>query len=215
MEMHCFERAELGEAPFRFAGLEEKVYVAYPGAPAQPAGTCDYCGTGIRYCFHIRSNDGKNFVVGSDCVGHLQDENNRLMDRCKRELAKLKRKKREEERLQAWQKRQQEMELELQRQRDKNGGLTDQEIEYKNRLLLEKKQRQVLKEKNDWLIIILQGQSGNFCADMAEQLTRSEINQLSERQIQILRDIYAKHHGRRGSKKYDAAYDEFETKANI
>ncbi len=215
MEMHCFERADLGEAPFRFVGLEEKVYVACPGEPAQPAGTCDYCGTGIRYCFHIRSNDGKNFVVGSDCVGHLKDENNRLMDRCKRELAKLKRKKREEERLQAWQKRQQEMELELQRQRDKNGGLTDQEIEYKNRLLLEKKQRQVLKEKNDWLIIILQGQSGNFCADMAEQLTRSEINQLSERQIQILRDIYAKHHGRRGSKKYDAAYDEFETKANI
>ena len=68
LQVHPFEKAGLGVAPFRFSGMSEKVYVACPGAPEQPAGTCDYCGMGIRYCCHIESADGKSFVVGSDCV---------------------------------------------------------------------------------------------------------------------------------------------------
>lgn len=68
MDTHPFEKAGLGRAPFQFIGMSEKVYVACPGAPEQPAGTCDYCGNGIRYVFHIRSADGKEFGVGCDCV---------------------------------------------------------------------------------------------------------------------------------------------------
>ncbi|MEN6367735.1 MAG: hypothetical protein ABFC88_13065 [Thermoguttaceae bacterium] len=68
LDIHPFERAGLGVAPFRFIGMSEKVYCACPGAPAQPAGTCDYCGNGIRYCYHIKSADGREFVVGCDCV---------------------------------------------------------------------------------------------------------------------------------------------------
>lgn len=38
------------------------------GAPGQPMGTCQYCGTGIAICCEIESADGRRFVVGSTCV---------------------------------------------------------------------------------------------------------------------------------------------------
>lgn len=66
--VHKFELAGLGKAPFRFIGVEEKVYIAYSGAPAQPAGTCDYCGMGIKYVFRCESADKKVFGVGCDCI---------------------------------------------------------------------------------------------------------------------------------------------------
>lgn len=77
---HPLERAELGLAPFSLVGFSESVYVACPGAPAQAAGTCDYCGTGIRYVCHIRSADGKEFKVGMDCVRKLYRDDNAKSD---------------------------------------------------------------------------------------------------------------------------------------
>lgn len=71
--VHKFERSGLGKAPFRCVGMTEKVYRAAPDAPAQPGGSCDYCGTGIRYCFGIRSSDGRSFIVGSECVNKTGD----------------------------------------------------------------------------------------------------------------------------------------------
>ncbi len=68
-----FERAGMGLAPFRLLGIEAKVYVSHPGATPQPGGTCDFCGTGIRYVFRIRSADGKEYGVGCDCVRHTGD----------------------------------------------------------------------------------------------------------------------------------------------
>jgi hypothetical protein len=65
---HAFEKAGLGLYPFHCVGYAKNVYTAHPGAPEQPGGTCDYCGTGIMYEFHIISKDGKRFKVGSDCV---------------------------------------------------------------------------------------------------------------------------------------------------
>ena len=69
---HVFERAQLGVGPFRFLGMEEKA-IYYPDGTSQAAGTCHYCGTGIRYCYWIGSADGRKFYVGSDCVAHLGD----------------------------------------------------------------------------------------------------------------------------------------------
>jgi hypothetical protein len=68
LDIHPFEKAHLGSAPFRFIGTSEKVYCACPGALEQPAGTCDYCGNGIRYVYHVRSADGREFGVGCDCI---------------------------------------------------------------------------------------------------------------------------------------------------
>lgn len=63
---HPFEQAGLGKAPFQLVGMTEKVFKT-PGG-SKPGGTCDYCSTGILYCFAILSSDGKEFVVGSDCI---------------------------------------------------------------------------------------------------------------------------------------------------
>lgn len=65
---HVFERAGLGLAPFRFVGFSTMKYQACPGAPVQPGGSCDYCGTGIMYACHIKSADGRSFNVGCDCI---------------------------------------------------------------------------------------------------------------------------------------------------
>lgn len=65
--MHPFQKSGLGTAPFRCVGVQENVFVM-PGGYAKAGGSCDYCGTGIRWEFLIRSADGKNFKVGCDCV---------------------------------------------------------------------------------------------------------------------------------------------------
>ena len=72
-QLHVFERAKLGAAPFKFVGMEEKVYQACHGAPVQPGSSCDYCGTAIRYVCWINSKDGKRFKVGTDCVAKTGD----------------------------------------------------------------------------------------------------------------------------------------------
>jgi len=74
LDIHPWEKAGLGVAPFRFVGMSEKVYVAAPGCPEQPAGTCDYCGNGIRYVYHVESADGRRFGVGCDCIRKLDRE---------------------------------------------------------------------------------------------------------------------------------------------
>jgi len=72
--LHVFERRGLGKAPFRVYDFVTITYQACPGAPVQPGGTCDYCGTGIMYACLIQSSDGKRFKVGCDCVRKTGDE---------------------------------------------------------------------------------------------------------------------------------------------
>ena len=82
-QQHRFETAGLGKAPFRYAGFYESRgpirrtlpcgVVEEIGAPGQPMGTCDFCGQAIAICCVINSADGKQFVVGSDCVEKTGD----------------------------------------------------------------------------------------------------------------------------------------------
>jgi hypothetical protein len=72
--VHVFERAGLGLAPFRVYDFMTITYQACPGAPVQPGGSCDYCGTGIMYACLIQSSDGKRFKVGCDCVNKTGDK---------------------------------------------------------------------------------------------------------------------------------------------
>jgi hypothetical protein len=81
--LHPFESAGLGKAPFRYVGMEHKVGpvtlsdgITQVGAPGQPMGTCNYCLPGIANCYNIRSSDGKEFVVGCDCVEKLYKSSN-------------------------------------------------------------------------------------------------------------------------------------------
>lgn len=79
--IHPFESAGLGTAPFRYLGCETRVgplrYVergveVEVGSPGQPMGTCALCGMGIKYCHMIKGSCGTMFVVGSDCVEKLR-----------------------------------------------------------------------------------------------------------------------------------------------
>ncbi len=72
-KIHVFEKAGLGIAPFKCVGMTVMKYQACQGAPVQPGGSCDYCGTGIMNAFQIVSSDGKCFKVGCDCVAKTGD----------------------------------------------------------------------------------------------------------------------------------------------
>lgn len=81
--LHPFEKAGLGTAPFRFIGHYRDVGpkpmgdgITMCGAPGQPMGTCDYCSQGIADCYQVKSADGKQFVVGCDCISKLAKQSN-------------------------------------------------------------------------------------------------------------------------------------------
>lgn len=67
--VHPFEKAGLGSAPFRCTGMHVEVITHGIMNPVSvPAGTCDYCGTGIKYVYDIVSSDGVTSGVGCECV---------------------------------------------------------------------------------------------------------------------------------------------------
>ncbi len=70
--VHLFQRAGLGQAPYRYLGTSENRFNNGDGT-TKPGGTCQYCGTGILHEFHLRSKDGKEFKVGSDCIARAGD----------------------------------------------------------------------------------------------------------------------------------------------
>lgn len=100
--IHPFEDAGLGRAPFRFVGMENRVgpikshdhktgITTEIGSPGQPMGSCDYCGQGIALCCHIKSSDGKRFIVGSDCVARTYGEKDPVALDTKRAIARHRR----------------------------------------------------------------------------------------------------------------------------
>lgn len=210
--LHPFENAGLGQAPFRLIAIRKNVYSAAPGH-SQPGGCCSYCSQGILWECVIRSHDGNVFTVGQDCVRKLDRDDNRLVDAVKRELARIAREEREAAREARWKARRLEIEVELDRQREANGGLTDNEVAQQAREKAEDDSRAVWRERNWWLISVLQKQSGEFCRSMCDSLERGPVSGLSDRCQSIIADIYGKSHGRRGSKKYESAVSEFEERS--
>ncbi len=93
--VHRFEQAGLGKAPFRVVGFSESKYQACPGAPIQPGSSCDYCGTGIMNVFLIKAACGKTFKVGCDCVAKVNDPrlvaDVKVIQKQRRDEAKVKR----------------------------------------------------------------------------------------------------------------------------
>ena len=214
--IHPFEAAGLGLSPFVLTGFSEKIYSACPGH-SQPGGTCDFCGTGIRYCCHIRSHDGKHFIVGTDCVAKLGRSDNRLVKSVERKVLELKRQQREEKRRAEWDRRQAATTALLQSQRERNGGLTDYEVKKQAERAAEDAKAADVCSRNEWLLSILRDvpYGSDFVTNMTIELsTRSLAHELSPRMREVLRDIYAKTKtgARRNSKKYDAAAEEFESK---
>jgi hypothetical protein len=136
----------------------------------------------------------------------------------KRELLLLKRKQREEKRQAEWAARRAKQEAALQAERDANCGWTVYEITEAVRDAEEFARNSTNRNANVWLVTVLKGigYGSEFVDSMIESLERKPISQLSDRQRQILCDIYAKEStggARRNSKAYDAAVEEFESKS--
>lgn len=208
VSVHPFEIVGLGCAPFRLIGMEKRVYSAAPGHQ-QPAGTCDACGQGIMYCFSIRSSCGRDSTVGCDCVMKLDRDDNRLVSAVQRAKADYARKVRDEEREAARVAREQRIEAGLQAERDRNGGKTDAELAEIKAAEAESIRRVQFERENGWLLEVLDRQPGDFCQNMARKLEAGPLASLSAKCLDILRDIFAKSHGRRGGKAYDAAIEQF------
>lgn len=62
---------------------------------------------------------------------------------------------------------------------------------------------------NKWLIDVLVTGYGPFCTSMADELKSSYLTEFSGKQLNIMADIYGKYFGKRNSKKYNKAIDEF------
>jgi hypothetical protein len=107
-QIHPFELAGLGKAPFRFDGIEDTSIGAGPDGMVRttihegpnagldvytkPGGSCDLCGHYIVTFCWVRSADGKRFKVGTDCIAKLDksvDDPRCLKAKVKRAAAKL------------------------------------------------------------------------------------------------------------------------------
>ena len=74
--------------------------------------------------------------------------------------------------------------------------------------------REAVRQENEWLICVLREQRGDFCASLVEELSNGRrVADLPGRCQSILCDIYAKAHGRGGSKANRAAEAEFWARA--
>lgn len=228
---HKWEASGVGSAPYRIitvievpsASLAEHNVSGYNNAmrganeQARAYGvslcSCNVCGMSLQNNVVVRNAEGNHFVVGLDCARKSGDH--QLVTQAKKVQLQRDRAKREEKREQRRMESIERHQRELEAQRQRNGGLTDAEVAEKVRQEELEARRAVMTEKNGWLIDVLVCQRGDFCESLARELETSEINGKSDRVVSILRDIYAKSHGRRGSKKYEAAYDEFGIKANL
>jgi hypothetical protein len=202
--IHPFELAGLGLAPFRFAGYRENVHKC--GDHVKAGGSCDYCGTGIRYECFIQSHDGKIFKVGTDCVLKLQREDNRLINEMERARALFLRQKKAKEHAAKEAARLAARLARDEAERAANGGLTNRELEQKQKADAEAAQRDTARAaheaNNAWLIAVLKEQhQGDFIVSMIDQLTHKAIESLTPRVQEILFDIHGRAAGRYGSKK--------------
>lgn len=121
-QVHVFEKAGLGLAPFRFIGMEERRGPlpmpggGFAGAPGQPMGCCQYCSTGIAYCYWLQSADGKKFYVGSECI--LKSGDAGLRQVVKAEQKKQRTAKKEAKRAAVREERQKAMQAEIDARRE-------------------------------------------------------------------------------------------------
>lgn len=166
---------------------------------------CDHCGTPITNHHIITDSTGDDFCVGSSCIEKLHDSKlstvaKEAVNKRNRERAQVKRDaKREAERT--------AREAELQAQKDRNGGLTDYEVEIEKQKaqdkLVQNKRADILVEFTDVLV-------DGFGKDVCDSLIRGSWP--NNRACQIVCEILAKQHGRKNSTAYNEAYPRYAVK---
>lgn len=223
---HLWQEQGLGNAPFSAVciismpprGLQEANPDAYNNAlrdvtqQARAMGvqlcSCRSCGMSLENNVVIRDASGKHFVVGCDCAEKVHDSNlttevKMLEKNRQNAIRQAKRDAANEAARLAWI-------AKLDSQRAVNGGLTDAEVVERNRLAEAELLRVKFSAENDWILSVLKREyQGEFIVSMIEKLESMPPSHLSDRCCGILGDVYAKSFGRRNSKAYNAALEEF------
>jgi hypothetical protein len=213
--LHPFEASGLGVGPFRLLyvasfpspSMAEQNPEAYNNAlralPREvPLGICNHCGMALMHNFVCQSTDGKKFVVGADCAHKLGDMS--LGNKVKIEVLRRQRADRRAK-------------VEAQRAARRAKWLIDNADKIKAqeaaRVLMAEQAKvaaEAVTAKWAFVLPVLDAQNGNFCASMAQGIR--EGNPPRGRAVDIIGSIYAKSHGRSGSKAYTTAITEFESK---
>jgi hypothetical protein len=213
MMIHKFEDAKLGSAPFKCIGFwqmpDRGLLETYPeawnaqikSAPC-PVGCCAYCGAPLSNHYIIKSADGRNFAVGSECVAKAGDKG--LTDAAK--LAKRRadrdaRDKKDRENSQAvlWQ------------QRQEYAGITGWEWYQRwERILNDRFAQEDAIRFADLIPIAdyLRSKSGSFCYSVGDALSRGMLPRGNAWSIVL--DIMGKSVGRSNSKAYAAEVERVE-----
>lgn len=197
-QVHLFTNAGLGKAPFKCVGLysipskflAESNPDAYNGAlrmmpRGYGVGSCAYCGTSLVNNYLINSADGKKFSVGCDCVEKVGDRG--LVSAVKLAKKKADADKRHAERMAKWAAIDAARKAEEELERQRNGGLTDAELERKREVEIRDKKVEILAP----IAKVLRETSGDFALSMYQYINDGEIPS-SERAKSIVVDIYCK-----------------------
>ena len=224
MMLHEFEIAGLGKAPFKFLyvaslpspSLAEQNPQAYQNAmrdlPKGVAlGCCAYCGHDLVHNFIVRSSDGKEFSVGSECIEKVGDKGLitavRLHERqVRQEKRRAKEAAEHEARRVAWE-----------------AGREVREAEEAAALATLTQENTRIREINEYAIRVLQlSYQSSFVENLLSELRGKEdprpqyqrrarlVTDYPPKLKTILCDMAGRLAGRRGSKAYDAEYDAME-----
>lgn len=210
------EHYQMGQAPYRFIAVwsapSKSLQEANPAAysiemsarPKVCKFMCDHCGTSIEHHFIIRDANGVEFCVGSTCI----DKVGQVLNLSDAEAAERNRQK-ELRQARAEAKREAQRiarVVELNAQRERNGGLTDWELEKQELEEQLKLEKEANANRYDYFITHLLNDGGDFAKDLARSLKES--GNIYGRGVTIMLDIIAKSAGRKGSKAYNAKREE-------
>lgn len=229
---HKWEDAGLGAGPYRFldvfsipsppdaAGIG--AVEAYNAALTDLAhkqrslgvtgGSCQVCGMPLTHNYVFQNAAGQRFVVGCDCADRAGEMTSAAEQAFKRSQAA----KQAAETRARWNAQLDAL--------GADGFVSLNQVRSDARRLAQaewqRAQAQMAVEaaqQNLWLIQALDGMSGSFAPAMVERLSTHHLSEqhFTPRQISVMANIYGKLHGRAGSKKYNAAVDEFYQKAGI
>lgn len=210
------KKFRMGTAPYRYVGLwshpSKGIQEVNPEAynklmsyrPACCKYECDHCGMPITNHYMIKDATGAAFSVGEKCVeklGEVEFISRADVDR-RAHNRKLSRARAEKKRAEKAAIR----EAELQAQRDKNGGLTDYELEEKRRQDEREAAREKFRREGAYFIDVLETMDSYFCKSVADSMSDGRLPKGGG--VRIVLEIIAKTAGRANSKAFNAKFDE-------
>lgn len=218
---HPWQDAGLGVAPFSYVATislprvdgeegterERKAALQTARSLGVSLGSCEVCGECLVNNCVVRDAQGRHFIVGTSCVQRTGDTSLiTAAEAAKRQAERDRRRAKVQARIAA---ELAQFHADQEAQRERNGGLTDHELEIK------KTQDRIA--ESAWLQDILRQSTSLFAQDVCRDLEtgRRTVSTLPDRCLAICAEIYAKTESgsRRGSKSYAAAVQDFWAKA--